>query len=72
MCCDLVASLLVRAGGALDITKNQASNALAAEETEVQVEKETEVESNKTDVDIKSAKVTTLKSTPRMHVAMAH
>lgn len=56
----------------LDITKNQASNALAAEETEVQTEKETEVESVKKDVDQKPAKVSILKSTPKMRVAISH
>ncbi|HTV42363.1 MAG TPA: hypothetical protein VMF08_17475 [Candidatus Sulfotelmatobacter sp.] len=51
---------------ALDITKNQASNSLAAEETEVQTIKETEVESIQETPD----KISHLKNMVKMRVAM--
>jgi hypothetical protein len=57
---------------ALDITKNQASSSLAAEETEVQVEKEAEVESVENLVEQTPAKVSIVKVTPKMRAAMAH
>ena len=57
---------------ALDITKNQASNALAAEETDVQVEKEAEAESVQNVAGQRPAKVTISKSSSKMRVAMAH
>lgn len=53
---------------ALDITKNQASNALAAEETEVQTVQETEVEA----VQEVTAKIPSKNKSPKKHVAVAH
>jgi hypothetical protein len=53
---------------ALDITKNQASNALAAEETEVQTIKETEGES----VQETAGKISHLKNIVKARIAIAH
>jgi N12 class adenine-specific DNA methylase len=57
---------------ALDITKNQASSSLAAEETEVQVEKETEVEVVENPVEQTSAKISVVKAASKTRVAMTH
>ena len=53
---------------ALDITKNQASNALAAEETEVQTVKETEGES----IQEAPNKISQLKNMVKTRIAIAH
>ena len=59
---------------ALDITKNQAANSLAAEVTEqaVEVEPEAESESVQTNVRQSRGKTPATKATAKMRVAMAH
>ena len=59
---------------ALDITKNQAANSLAAEATEpaVEVEPEAETESVQTSVKKSNAKTPAVKTTAKVRVAMAH
>lgn len=56
----------------LDITKNQASNALAAEETEVRTAKETETESVQNVTGQKPAEASIVRAPHKMRVAMAH
>ncbi|HUA68868.1 MAG TPA: hypothetical protein VMA13_10010 [Candidatus Saccharimonadales bacterium] len=56
----------------MDISKNQASSALAADETELQIEKEAKTESAQNVAGQTPSKVTVLKSTSKMRVAMAH
>ena len=57
---------------ALDITKNQAASSLAAEETEIQNEQETEAESVETDVKQSPVEIPAIKPPAKMRVAMAH
>jgi len=57
----------------LDISKNQASNALAAEETELQAENEAEGESVvPSDVRQTPSRVSSVKTTPKVRAAIAH
>jgi N12 class adenine-specific DNA methylase len=56
---------------ALDITKNQAANSLAAEETEQPVERETEVESIQTSIKQSRVKTPANKVTAKVRVAVA-
>jgi len=57
---------------ALDITKNQAANSLAAEETEVVIETKTETESVLNDTPRPRVKIPAMKASPKIHAAMAH
>jgi chromosome segregation ATPase len=57
---------------ALDITKNQASSSLSAEETEQEVEQTQEVEAVKNSVRHSRAQTPAVKTTPKTRMAMAH
>jgi hypothetical protein len=59
---------------ALDITKNQAANSLAAEATEpaVEVEPEAETESESVQTAVRQSHAKTSKVTAKVRVAMAH
>jgi hypothetical protein len=57
---------------ALDITKNQAANSLAAEVTEPAVEVEPEAESESVKIALRQPRVKTSKVTAKVRVAMAH
>jgi hypothetical protein len=57
---------------ALDITKNQAANSLAAEVTEPAVEVEPEAETESVKIALRQPRVKTSKVTAKVRVAMAH